>query len=456
MKYLHFLGVWQEGRWLEDVCLAVDAQGMIQAVGPAPEGAVVERVEGYALPGFRNAHSHAFQYAMAGLAEHLRAPEDDFWSWREAMYHLALSLEPDQVEDVAAMLYAEMARNGYTAVAEFHYLHHDREGRPYANPAEMGVRLMAAAARAGIRLTLVPIYYRNGDFATPASERQRRFLHRNCEAFMSFWEATRAQAKAHDHVRMGLGIHSLRAAPPEDVRALFNGAPAAIPLHIHIAEQQREVVACIAQLGQRPVAWLLDQIELSPRHHLVHATHMEPNEVTDLARSGAVAVICPSTEGNLGDGFFHLRSFLEAGGNFAIGSDSHIGLSPAEELRWLDYGQRMRLEKRNVVCWHPGQDSADRLFSGALHGGQLSLGEGDVAALSVGSPLDALVLDANFPLLAHTPAERRLATYLYSGDASAHLGTLVGGQWIVRGGQHRHGTELRRGFRALTQKLRRS
>ncbi len=454
MKRFRFRAIWRESGWEENAQLAVDERGMILDPLGLPEAGPVEQVDGFAIPGFRNAHSHAFQYGMAGLAEYLRAPEDDFWSWREAMYQLALSLEPQQVEDIAALLYAEMLRQGTTAVAEFHYLHHDRDGHAYANPAEMGVRLMAAAARAGIRLTLIPIYYRSSDFGNVAANpRQRRFIHTNPDAYLRFWEQTRDQARPHDHVRLGLGVHSLRAATPDEVRTLFSAAPTDVPCHIHIAEQRREVEACLGHHGRRPVALLADLLELGPQHHLVHATHLDEQELQALARSGAVAVICPSTEGNLGDGFFSLRPYLQAGGAFAIGSDSHVGLSSAEDLRWLDYGQRMRLEKRNTVCWAEGEDSGERLFRLALAGGRLALGETGPAPLTVGAPLDALVLDADHPLLLQTPTSQRLASYLYAGDPSFHLGTLVAGRWVVQAGQHPLRDELRQRFAHHVRRL---
>ncbi len=454
MKGYRFKAIWRETGWSEDELVAVADDGTLQDPAVLPQDAAIEQIDGFAIPGFRNAHSHAFQYAMAGLAEHLRAPEDDFWSWREAMYHLALSLDPDQVEDIAALLYAEMLRHGTTAVAEFHYLHHDRDGRAYANPAEMGARLMAAAARVGMRLTLVPIYYRTADFGNkPATPRQRRFLHSDPEHYLRFWEATRDQAHGQTHVTMGLGVHSLRAATPVEVGQLFAAALPGTPCHIHIAEQRREVEACLAAHGRRPVALLAEHLDLGPQHQLVHATHLDQGERELLARSGAVAVICPSTEGNLGDGFFDLRPYLQAGGAIAIGSDSHVGLSSAEDLRWMDYGQRMRLEKRNTVCWSQGEDSGERLFRLALAGGRLALGEPGPPPLTIGAPLDALVLDAQHPLLCETPAAHRLATYLYAGDASFHLGTLVGGTWVVHNGRHPLRAELRARFAKHLRRL---
>lgn len=454
MKTLCFQGLLQEDGWLEPAYVSLDDAGRVTRIAvTAPEGDV-ENVMGYAIPGFHNAHSHAFQYAMAGLAEYLRAPGDDFWSWREAMYHLALTLSPEQVEDVAAMLYAEMVRNGYTTVAEFHYLHHQQDGQPYENLAEMSACLMRAAARAGMKITLVPIYYNMGDFGKEASAQQRRFLSADVDAYLRLVEACQQTAKNQAHAQVGLGIHSLRAAGSEDVKRLFAQRPANTPMHIHIAEQQKEVRACVDYLGARPVAWLADHVNLDAHCHLVHATHLEEAEVAAIAKSGAHAVICPSTEGNLGDGFFELHPFLAQGGQLSIGSDSHVCLSPIEELRWLDYGCRMRMEKRNVVCFEKGQDSGTRIYDATLRGGRMATGCFQQQYFQEGVGFDAVVLDAEHPLMAHTHQDRRLATYIYTGDVSTHLGVLVDGAWIVRDGKHQERNEIVRRFHAVTQHTR--
>ncbi|MDJ0842195.1 MAG: formimidoylglutamate deiminase, partial [Acidobacteriota bacterium] len=377
MKTWQFQGILTETGWLLPGWVQLDDTGNILAVGQgeAPEDA--HRIAGYALPGFQNAHSHAFQYAMAGIAEHLTAPDDDFWSWREAMYRLALSIDPDDMEAIAAMLYAEMVRHGYTSVAEFHYLHHAPDGKPYADPAEMGARLVAAAERAGIRLTLVPVFYQTGDFGKPALPEQRRFIFPDLDAWRGHLEASAAVTARSPNAALGGGLHSLRAARPEDVAAIFEAVPQGAPKHIHIAEQTKEVDTCLKVLGKRPVEWLMEHVDLDDTFHLVHATHMTEEETRAVARSGASVVLCPSTEGNLGDGFFNLPTYLAEGGSFSIGTDSHIGLSPMEELRWLDYGRRLFNRKRNVLCMRAGQDSGAIAYGKSLLGGRRAMGHGD-------------------------------------------------------------------------------
>ena len=316
-RWFRCQGLLRRGGWLEPAYVAVDAQGRIlQVVDAAPAADIhVEEIPGYAIPGFQNAHSHAFQYAMAGLAEHLpaQAARDDFWSWRQAMYGLAQRVSPDEVEAIASMLYSEMLRCGYTAVTEFHYLHHDVSGAPYKNPAEMGARLMAAAARAGIHLTLVPVLYRQGGFGRPAMPAQRRFLADGLDSYARLLEATHAAAARQSGTLVGVGVHSLRAVPPDEVRALL-GQPFTGPAHLHVAEQSQEVKDCVAHLGQRPVAWLLANLPLDQRFNLVHATHLDADEVQQLAATDATVVLCPSTEGNLGDGFYPLQDYLAPAG----------------------------------------------------------------------------------------------------------------------------------------------
>lgn len=428
--------------WLEPAYVSLNADGTVRALAAAKpkDGVPMDEIKGIAIPGFQNAHSHAFQYAMAGLAEHLPAgaEADDFWSWREAMYRLAGKVSPDQVQAIATMLYTEMLKRGVTAVVEFHYLHHDPEGRSYKNPAEMGERLMAAAEAAGIHLTLIPIFYQRGGFAQRPSSAQARFLSRQGSDYLNLLDATRASAKRFADVTVGVGVHSLRAVAPEDVLALFS-APFSGPAHLHVAEQRREVEECIAHLKARPVDWLLDNLSLDARFSLVHATHMTASETTRLAASGATVVVCPSTEGNLGDGFFPFAAYKDAGGRYAIGTDSHIGLSPLEELRWLDYGQRLRSERRNVLCKRAGDDSGRILFEDAWLGGRAAMGAAPCDEyFEVGQPFDAVVLDPEHPVLYGRPPERRLAALLYAGDPSCFVGTLRRGAWLIRGGRATH------------------
>lgn len=455
MKHFQFKGVLQESGWIETTNITVDEQGKIRKIAASePSNAQVEHVNGYAIPGFINAHSHAFQYAMAGLAEQLQSADDDFWSWRETMYHLALAIDPTQLEAIAAMLYMEMLRHGYTAVAEFHYLHHDKDGQAYQEQAQMSNALMKAAHATGIKITLVPVYYQKSDFNTPARKEQRRFLSKSVTEYWHLVESCRQASRSYDHAKVGAGIHSLRAATAEDVATIFEQNPADTPLHLHIAEQEQEVRACEAMHGARPVSWLLKNMPVGRNCNLVHATHLTTQETVDLAQSGAVTVLCPSTEGNLGDGYFPLRAYLQAGGELAIGSDSQVGLSPIEELRWLDYGQRMGLRKRNVVCQQQGEDSGALLYRAALMGGRRAVGRERDAFFEVGAPLDALVLDANNPIIKAARPEKRLPTYLYSGDVTANLGTLSNGDWVVHQGRHPQYDEIAGRFNSQLENLR--
>jgi len=447
-RILRFDALWDTTQWITPAYVALDSKGMIAAVSTTPaHDQPAERIAGFALPGYHNAHSHAFQYAMAGLAEHLptHALEDDFWTWRETMYRLALTVSPDAMEDIAAMLYAQMAACGYTSVAEFHYLHHDTNGYPYENKAEMGQRLIAAAARAGIKITLIPTFYQRGGFGKPAQPQQRRFVSASVEDFFDLLESSRTAVSSADHARLGVAVHSLRAATAEDAQTIFSQADPTLIRHIHASEQQKEVDDCLAHLGERPVAWLLQHLPLDARYHLIHATHILDEEARALAQSGAHVVLCPSTEGNLGDGFFPLRTFMEASGRWSIGTDSHIGIDLCEELRWMDYVQRLRRQKRNRLCIHGDQDSGQIALQYAIQNGRAANGH-TAPPFAIGQPLDAVVYDAHHPLLAAAPSERRLSTIVYASDACARLGTLVNGQWIVHHRQHRHQDALRTAF----------
>ena len=351
INYFKFKALLQKESWLEPAYVGVDENGLIQYLSDhAPEnGIAIEAVEGFSLPGFQNAHSHAFQYAMAGLAEnHLTGTPDDFWTWREAMYACALSVDPDQAEAIAAMVYAEMLRHGYTHVVEFHYLHHDQSGKPYTHLAEMGERMIAAARTSGIKITLVPVFYQKGNFGMEPLPRQRRFISTSVEHYFRILEASRRVVKNSEHARLGFSVHSLRAVEPGDIIRTFQQGPKELPFHIHVSEQQKEVNDCLAYCGKRPAQWLLENLPVNERFHLVHATHLHDDELKRLAVSGASVVLCPSTEGNLGDGIFRMKDYVKLGGHWSIGTDSHIGLNPLEEFRMLDYRQRLITHHRNT------------------------------------------------------------------------------------------------------------
>ena len=433
-----------ENGWVSPAYVGVDANGLIQYLSDkAPaDSAAIEAVKGLALPGFQNAHSHAFQFTMAGMAEtHPPGSSDDFWSWREAMYKCAMQMEPDQMESVAAMLYAEMLRKGYTHVAEFHYLHHDKNGRPYTNLAEMGERLIAAAETAGIKITLVPVFYQKGGFGQAPQARQIRFISKNLDEYFHLLDDTAQVIVGHKHAALGFGVHSLRAVDAGDIIRTFEEGPKNIPFHLHAAEQLKEVADCLSTLKQRPVEWLLNHLPLGERFHLVHCTHLTDEEVDGLAKSKANVVLCPGTEGNLGDGVFRLKDFANANGRWSIGTDSHISLNPLEDLRWLDYAQRLISHKRNTF-----NDGASVLVSKTLQSGRRAMGNPVDEYFKIGQPLDAVVYNSDTPLLLQATQNHWLPAIIYTADSAAIEGTIVNGKWVVRKAAHVAEDSIRKAF----------
>lgn len=383
------------------------------------------------VPGIPNLHSHAFQRAMAGMAERQTHPEDSFWTWRETMYRFAALMTPDSTYAVAAQLYAEMLEAGYTTVCEFHYLHHAPDGKPYADPAAMSRALIAAARDTGIRMTLLPVLYMTGGFdGRDLSARQQRFGH-GVEAFLRLLQTLRAEE--NDLLRIGCAFHSLRAVPEAAMREVLVALPADAPVHIHIAEQIGEVQDCLALRGARPVEWLQQNFEVDSRWTLVHATHLTPVETKQLAASGATVAICPTTEANLGDGLFPLRAYLDAGGAWGIGSDSHISVSPVEELRWLEYGQRLVTRHRNIAVsigsGSPNSNSVgETLLRGALASASRATGQD--------STRDSVVLDADAPIFAGAHADDVIDRWIFSGNRPAVREVRVAGQSVVADGRH--------------------
>ena len=336
--------------WRRDVRFEIAEDGSLTTVTPDSEAAGAPRAAGPVLPGMANLHSHAFQRAMAGLGERAGPSDDSFWTWREVMYGFVERIGPEQIEAIAAQLYVEMLKAGYTAVGEFHYLHHAPDGRPYDDPAETSRRILAAARLTGIGLTHLPVLYGFSNFGGQAAgPGQRRFLNQP-DGLLEIIDRLRATCRGDPQVRVGLAPHSLRAVTPDTLDAAIAGLddPDA-PLHIHLAEQDKEVRDCLEWSGLRPVEWLLAKREVGPRWCAVHATHMTETETRRLAASGAVAGLCPTTEANLGDGIFPAAAYLADGGVIGIGSDSHISVSPIEELRWLEYGQRLFSRRRNLL-----------------------------------------------------------------------------------------------------------
>ena len=410
--------------------------------------AIVEPVDGgWRLPGIANLHSHAFQRAMAGLAERLTHPEDSFWTWRETMYRMAGRFDPDTLHAVASQLYVEMLEAGYTTVCEFHYLHHAPDGRPYDDPAAMSRALVQAARDTGIRLLLLPVLYMTGGFdGRPLGERQRRFGH-DVDGYLRLFEALRAEQDGM--FRVGCALHSLRAVPPDAMRAVLAALPADARIHIHISEQVGEVQDCLAIRDRRPVEWLLQNAGVDARWTLVHATHLNDWEVAGIAKSGATVAICPTTEANLGDGLFRLRDFLDAGGAWGIGSDSHISVSPVEELRWLEYGQRLATHRRNIAVSPASSSVGGTLLAGVVASAADATGFARVA------DADAVVLDGASPLLAGATAADVADRWIFSGNRSMVRDVHVGGRRVVAGGVHRDRDAAAAGYaRAMATLLR--
>ncbi len=366
--------------WRDRVVVTV-ADDLVTAVQSAADVDPTDgRVGGIAVPGIGNLHSHTFQLGFAGLTERRGAGDDHFWTWREAMYRLSGRRAPEDVEAIAAQSFVEMLESGFTAVAEFHYLHHAPDGQPYDDPAELGTRIAAAAARTGIGLTLLPVFYAHGGFGGAApTEGQRRFVS-SLDLYARLAEGAARAVAVLPGGRAGIAPHSLRAATGREIAALVAGFPDG-PVHIHVAEQVREVEDCLAATGARPVRWLLDNAPVDARWCLVHATHMVPDETAGLARTGAVAGLCPITESDLGDGIFPATDYVAAGGVFGVGSDSNVLISLEAELRTLEYSQRLRDRARNRLAPQGGGSTGRRLFDAAAAGGARPPGRRDRAGV---------------------------------------------------------------------------
>jgi len=412
--------------WARDVRFTV-ADGLIAAIETDRPAEPADEVHQITLPGLANVHSHAFQRGMAGLAEHRSAgSDDDFWSWREVMYRFLDRLTPDDMEAIAAMAYAEMLETGYTHVGEFHYLHNDPAGRPYADPAEMARRIAAAAHATGIGLTLLPVFYAHSNFGgTAPSHGQRRFIH-DLDGFAHLTEACRSL--------LGIAPHSLRAVTPGELDALIAMHPAG-PIHIHAAEQQKEVADSLNWSGKRPVEWLLDHAGLDARWCLIHATHLTDAETDALAASGAVAGLCPVTEANLGDGIFPARHYLQAGGRIATGTDSNILIDPAQELRGLEYSQRLAHRARNVLASEAYPSVARHLYEATLRGGAQAMGI--APGLAVGHAADFVTLNAAHPALCGRLGDQLLDNWIFAARSNCIDTVWKRGRKQVSGGMHK-------------------
>jgi formimidoylglutamate deiminase len=439
--------------WAKNVLLAWDDAGGLTCVKPgAQPPANAPIASGPVIPGMPNLHSHAFQRAIAGLTEYRGEAQDSFWSWRTLMYRFASRLDPAQLEAIAFGLYVEMIEAGYTSVCEFHYVHHDADGLPYADDATLSLALLSAARRAGIGLTLLPVLYQTSGFGgLPPNDGQKRFI-RSTDSMLRLLERLKPACDAQG-VRLGLAPHSLRAVPPEGLRdalAGLNAIDPTAPIHIHIAEQTKEVDDCIAWSGQRPVAWLLDHADVNERWCLVHATHMDAGEYDRAAATGAVAGLCLTTEANLGDGIFDLPRWHGAWG---VGSDSHICVNAAEELLMLEYSQRLATRQRNVAAHASQPNVATAMTMAAVRGGAQAAGR-PVAGLAVGQQADFIVLDAAHPALAGVPAIEMLSSHIFASHRTSAIDAVwVAGQPRVTRGRHNLHESATAGFVAARTQL---
>lgn len=445
----------QDG-WERNVVIKTDAQGWIEHVdtdAEMPQDAVA--LDGSVIPGMPNLHSHAFQRAMAGLAESSTGGRDSFWTWRETMYGFLRTITPADQEAIAAYLYMEMLKGGYTSVGEFHYLHHDFGGAPYAEREKTSHHIIAAAQTAGIGITHLPVLYAFGGFGgQSANEGQNRFLN-DAGQITAMIESLRRHYKDNPQVRIGLALHSLRAVDRKMIEkavASVREKDPATPIHIHIAEQIKEVNDCLAFSGKRPVEWLFENIEVDKHWCLIHATHMNEKETTALARSGAVAGLCPTTEANLGDGLFNLSDYMAQGGRLGIGSDSHISVSVIEELRLLEYGQRLLRHERAVTKTQGISSVGASLYREALSGGTRAL-DRETGAIAPGKRADFIVLDENNPSLLYRQGDLILDSMIFSGNQNPVRDVFCGGRHIVKNFRHLNEAEILAAYKKTLEKL---
>ncbi|SFJ89486.1 formimidoylglutamate deiminase [Bradyrhizobium sp. Gha] len=450
MSRLHFASALLPSGWANDVQVVITAGAIADVTPDVPPAAGDERHD-VALPGLASLHSHAFQRGMAGLAELRGNSTDTFWTWRETMYRFALAMTPDDVTAVATLVYVEMLEQGFTRVGEFHYLHHDRDGSHYDDPAEMAARIAQAAEASGIGLTLLPSFYAHGSFGGAAPhDGQRRFIC-SVDQFAKLMAASRKTIATLPGANIGIAPHSLRAVAPDELSAVIPLAEGG-PVHIHAAEQVKEVEDCLAWSGRRPVQWLLEHAPVDRRWCVIHATHMTDQEVSALAKTGAVAGLCPITEASLGDGIFPARDFLDAGGLFGIGTDSNVLVGAADELRQLEYGQRLKHRARNVLSGGAGRSTGRTLFDAAVAGGAQAMAQPAVG-LSPGARADIVTLDGSHPSLAGRARDAVIDGWIFAAGSTAIDCVWAGGNKVVEGGRHKLRQAARERFNAAVRRL---
>lgn len=445
--------------WAENVLIEYDKDGWIVGVDsfktPPAGNADLDVAQGPLVPGMPNIHSHAFQRAMAGMTERASGKKDNFWGWRETMYRFLSHIEPEDMEALAAQIFVEMLKAGYTTVGEFHYIHHQKDGKPYADPALMSHQIIKAALETGIAITHLPSLYAYGGFGEkPAAEGQKRFLN-TVPQMMKIVENLHSSYKQTPQVTIGFAHHSLRAVSPEMLREGTRAVRALIPdapIHIHAAEQMGEVEACIGWSEKRPVEWLLENGNVDDKWCFVHCTHVTDSEIAGLARAGVVVGLCPTTEANLGDGIFPLVEYFNAGGSFAIGSDSNITVSVTEELRWLEYIQRLIRRERTLLKTAEIPSVGAMLFEKTLTGGAQALGR-KAGRIETGYRADMLVLDSALPCMTGRVRDHILDSAIFASAENPIRDVMAGGKWVVKNRRHKREDQTLENFRRTLRKL---
>jgi formimidoylglutamate deiminase len=452
MKYFAPSALLPEG-WAASVAIDVDDAGMITAVAADADDAERELLAGPVVPAMPNVHSHAFQRALAGRTGRASPNHDDsFWSWRQTMYAFLDRLDADAIEAIAAQAFVEMAKAGYASVAEFHYVHHDPDGKPYDDPTELAMRVVAAARTAGLGLTMLPVFYAHGGFGgIPATRGQRRFVH-TAYTFTHLVDKLHERAAAEGFV-LGVAPHSLRAVTAEELGQVVRLVGASAPVHIHAAEQTREVDDCYAWSRMRPVEWLLTQANIDRRWCVVHATHMTEREVAGLAASGAVAGLAPTTEADLGDGTFPGPGYFAANGRFGVGSDSNTVISPFAELRQLEWSQRVRARRRNVLAGDEHTTIGTALWRRAASGGAQALAQ-PIGSIAIGLRADLVVLNEDDPALSQQAPDDVLDAAIFGPVIAPVRDVLAGGRFVVRNGRHAQQDAVLDRYRRTLAKLR--
>lgn len=444
----HFRHVLTSEGWKRNISAHFAPDGTIRQLAQDANPKQLPLYENPVVPGITNLHSHAFQYAMAGMSEMRRNPVDSFWSWRDIMYFFALTLSPEDMQAIAARLYLALLKGGYTGIVEFHYVHNDLDGQPYARPEELSLAIFEAAKRTGIDLTHLPVFYAHGNFGgQPPDDGQRRFI-TNPDQYAKMIETLKTPAEGQ-HATLGIAPHSLRAATPEQIATLMELRADKLPdcpVHIHVAEQVKEVEDSLAWGGRRPVGQLYDIAPVDEYWCLIHATHLDDAEVAQIAASGATVGLCPLTEANLGDGIFRATEFLAQGGHFGIGSDSNIATSAAAELQQLEYSQRLRDRQRNMLAAEDQPSVASHLWNRAAIGGARAAGR-PTGEIREGGMASFVELGSDEPgAMTHIAPQDALDFHVFAGRGFHARTVCTRGHLVIEDGHHAQEDEITKSY----------